>query len=121
VTAPYGSPARILAFGGVPGAVHCGGHAEVYVMDRVYISDIIDKADAVGIDVVIAATSREEMAAHGGALFKLVARIRPEPPMQVKTSMRRVCDVPPDTLRPDLDAGRAEVALNWNAEHGGEA
>jgi hypothetical protein len=27
----------------------------------------------------------------------------------------------PDTLRPELDAALAEVALGWNAEHGGEA
>jgi hypothetical protein len=26
-----------------------------------------------------------------------------------------------DIMRPELDAGLAEVALGWNAEHGGEA
>jgi hypothetical protein len=92
--APYGSPARILAFGGVSGAVHCGDSAEMFVMDRIHLRDIVAKADAVGIDIVTTWASHAEMAAHGGALFKLVARLRPEPPVQVRTSIRRMCDVP---------------------------
>jgi hypothetical protein len=102
VTAPYGSPARILAFGGVPGAIHCGDSAEVYV--DCWLSDeavaIVNKAEAVGIDVRCPDTSRTDRG------VRLVATIRPEPPTQVRTSMRRMCDV----MRPELDAGLAEVA-----------
>jgi hypothetical protein len=108
MTAPYGSPARILAFGGVPGAVHCGDEAHVFLDDRAVARDVIAKADAVGLDVDVVHASAAEKAEHGGEI-KLVVTIRPEPPMQLRTSTRRMCDV----MRPDLDAGLAEVAMAW--------
>jgi hypothetical protein len=99
MTAPYGSPARILAFGGVPGAIHCGESAEVYLSDRGEAAGVCVAADAVGLDARVMPATAEERATHGGSI-EVVARLRV------------------DVMRPELDAGLAGVALGWN-ERGG--
>jgi hypothetical protein len=96
-TAPYGSPARILAFGGVPGAIHCGDSAEVYTSDRAEAAGVCVAAGAVGLDARVMPATAEERAKHGGSI-KVVARPRA------------------DVMRPELDAGLAEVAMGWPRE-----
>jgi hypothetical protein len=92
--APYNSPARILEFGGVPGAVHVSAaEAHVFCAFGDDALAVMAAADAVGLDAKRLHASAQEQTDHRCSI-KLVVTIRPELPMQVRTTMRRMCDVP---------------------------